>query len=93
MPSAISPPHLPVSVPLATEPLGVFGTLRAGRRNILELIPEIATRAPILTNTRGLPWTEDGLRTSWGKAFDKTDLGDLHFHDLRGTQPCANSSL
>lgn len=39
----------------------------------------------ILTNSRGLPWTEDGFRTSWGKAFDKTALGDLHFHDLRGT--------
>jgi len=32
-----------------------------------------------------LPWTEDGFRTSWGKAFEKTNLGDLHFHDLRGT--------
>jgi integrase len=39
----------------------------------------------ILTNSRGLPWTEDGFRTSWGKTFDKTGLGDLHFHDLRGT--------
>jgi integrase len=39
----------------------------------------------MLTNSRGLPWTEDGFRTSWGKAFDKTNLGDLHFHDLRGT--------
>jgi integrase len=39
----------------------------------------------ILTNSRGVPWTEDGFRTSWGKAFDKTTLGDLHFHDLRGT--------
>jgi integrase len=39
----------------------------------------------ILTNSRGLPWTEDGFRTSWGKAFGKTNLGDLHFHDLRGT--------
>jgi hypothetical protein len=38
----------------------------------------------ILTNSHGLPWTEDGVRTSWGKAFDKTSLGDLHFHDLRG---------
>jgi hypothetical protein len=25
------------------------------------------------------------FRTSWGKAFEKADLGDLHFHDLRGT--------
>lgn len=39
----------------------------------------------ILTNTYGKPWTEDGFRTSWDKAFKKTKLGDLHFHDLRGT--------
>ena len=39
----------------------------------------------ILTNTRGRPWTEDGFRTSWGKAFAKGKFGDLHFHDLRGT--------
>ena len=31
-------------------------------------------------------WTaEDGFRTSWDKAFRKTSLKDLHFHDLRGT--------
>ena len=34
---------------------------------------------------RGAPWTEDGFRTSWDKAFRKTSLKDLHFHDLRGT--------
>ena len=40
----------------------------------------------ILTNTRGGPWTEDGFRTSWGKAFRKANLADdLRFHDLRGT--------
>jgi integrase len=39
----------------------------------------------ILTNTYGEPWTSDGFRTSWGKAFDKAGLGDIHFHDLRGT--------
>lgn len=47
---------LPVRVPLATEPLGILGTLRAGRRNVLELIPEIATHAPIISNTRGKRW-------------------------------------
>lgn len=46
----------PVRVPLATEKLGVFGSLRAGRRNILELIPEIATHAPILSNVHGKRW-------------------------------------
>jgi integrase len=42
---------------------------------------------PILRNTFGAPWTADGFRTSWGKAFDRSGLGDedLHFHDLRGT--------
>ena len=47
---------LPVRVPLATEPLGILGTLRAGRRNVLELIPEIATHAPIISNPRGKRW-------------------------------------
>ena len=40
----------------------------------------------ILANTRGKPWTADGFRTSWGKAFSRAGLvDDLHFHDLRGT--------
>lgn len=40
----------------------------------------------ILTNSRGRPWTGDGFRASWGKAFIKSKLtDDLHFHDLRGT--------
>jgi integrase len=46
----------------------------------------------ILTNTRGTPWTEDGFRTSFGKACQAAGIGgafgeenDLHFHDLRGT--------
>jgi integrase len=39
----------------------------------------------ILVNSAGKPWTEDGFRTSWDKAFRKSGLSDLHFHDLRGT--------
>jgi integrase len=48
--------------------------------------PEKA-EGPILRNTFGEPWTSDGFRASWGKAFDRAKLGDadLHFHDLRGT--------
>ncbi|MEZ5753893.1 MAG: cytochrome P450 [Paracoccaceae bacterium] len=57
MPAPTSDPAaLPVRVPLATEPLGILGTLRAGRRNVLELIPEIATHAPIISNSRGKRW-------------------------------------
>lgn len=52
----ISPAQTPVRVPLATRPLGVFGSLSAGRRNILELIPEIATHAPILSGRTGKRW-------------------------------------
>lgn len=37
---------LPVSVPPHTRPMGIFGSFRAGRRNVLELILEIATRVP-----------------------------------------------
>lgn len=47
---------LPVSVPLAKKPLGVLGALGAGRRNVLELIPEIATHAPILSGRTGKRW-------------------------------------
>ncbi len=50
------PVRVPVRVPLANQPLGVFGTLRAGRRNVLELIPEIATHAPIVSGRTGKRW-------------------------------------
>jgi integrase len=40
---------------------------------------------PILVNSFGWPWTEDGFWTNWDKTFKKTSLKDLHFHDLRGT--------
>jgi cytochrome P450 len=57
---------LPVRVPLAAAPLGIWASLSAGRRNVLELIPEMATRAPILTGTTGKRWhmlmDPDGLR-------------------------------
>ncbi|MEH2510182.1 integrase [Nitrobacteraceae bacterium AZCC 1564] len=40
----------------------------------------------LLMNTRDEPWTEDGFRSSWGKAFNKSKITeDLTFHDLRGS--------
>ncbi|MFN3971641.1 MAG: cytochrome P450 [Gemmobacter sp.] len=47
---------LPARVPLTNTPLGVLGSFRAGRRNVLELIPEIATRAPILSGRTVKRW-------------------------------------
>ena len=47
---------LPVRVPLATSPLGIFASARAARRNVVELIPEMATHAPMLSGTTGKRW-------------------------------------
>jgi cytochrome P450 len=59
-------PALPVRVPLHTEPMGVWASFRAAQRNVLELIPEIATRVPILSGRTGKRWhmlmDPDGLK-------------------------------
>ncbi|WP_410216250.1 cytochrome P450 [Paracoccus sp. (in: a-proteobacteria)] len=46
----------PAKVPLATQPLGLWGTAMTARRNVLELIPAIATRQPIVSGKTGLSW-------------------------------------
>lgn len=46
----------PVKVPLAVRPLGIMGTVATARRNLLELIPAIATRQPIVSGKTGLRW-------------------------------------
>lgn len=43
-------------VPLATVPLDIWGSLQAGRRNVLKLILEIAARPPILSGTTARRW-------------------------------------
>ncbi|WP_102224126.1 cytochrome P450 [Acidimangrovimonas sediminis] len=51
-----APPTVPVSVPLVTRPLGLWGSLKHARRNLLEIIPEIATRQPIVSGRTGKRW-------------------------------------
>lgn len=59
-------PAEPVKVALARQPLGIWGTAMTARRNLLELIPTIATRQPIVSGKTGLRWhmlmDPDGLR-------------------------------
>jgi cytochrome P450 len=47
---------LPARVPLHTSPMGVWQSFRAAQRNVLELIPEVATRVPILSGKTGKRW-------------------------------------
>jgi len=51
------------------------------------LLDEIGRRdlGPVLLNSRGQPWTQDGFKTSFRKAKADAGIQDLHFHDLRGT--------
>jgi cytochrome P450 len=50
------PAAVPARVPLSNTPLGIFGSLKAGRENVLLLIPEVATRAPILSGRTVKRW-------------------------------------
>ena len=47
---------LPARVPLATEPMGILGSLKAARRNVLSILPEIATRQPMVSGETGKRW-------------------------------------
>lgn len=47
---------LPAHVSLATTPLGVMGSLKAVRRNVLSIIPELATRQPMVSGKTGARW-------------------------------------
>ena len=47
---------LPVRVPLVTRPLGVLGSLNAARRNVLSIIPDIATKQPMVSGRTGKRW-------------------------------------
>jgi len=47
---------LPVHVPLADEPMGILASLQASRRNILGIIPRLATTEPIVSGRTGKRW-------------------------------------
>lgn len=49
-------PAPPVHVPLVTEPMGIMASLNAARRNVLSIIPQIATRQPMVSGRTGKRW-------------------------------------
>ncbi len=51
----VAAPH-PVHVPLVTEPMGIWASLQASRRNVLSIIPAIATRQPMVSGRTGKRW-------------------------------------
>ncbi len=46
----------PVRVPLVTEPWGILRSLQAARSNVLSIIPDIATRQPMVSGKTGKRW-------------------------------------
>lgn len=53
----LAPQHaLPVHAKLVTEPLGLWGSLKAARSNLLSILPEIAVRQPMVSGRTGLRW-------------------------------------
>jgi integrase len=74
----------------------VIPTSKSGRRvdariplyaDLRAVLARIPKRSPtVLTNSRGRPWKGgDGLGTGFIRAKKDAGIGDLHFHDLRGT--------
>ncbi len=55
-PSAPTAPGIPARVPLVTEVWGIWKSFQVARRNVLEIIPEIATRQPIVSGRTGKRW-------------------------------------
>jgi cytochrome P450 len=49
-------PALPVRVPLVTQPMGILASVNAARRNVLSIIPDIATRQPMISGRTGKRW-------------------------------------
>ena len=64
-------PHrpLPVRVPLVTEPVGLFGSLQMARRNVLSIIPKIATTQPMVSGKTGKRWHMVWTRMRYGTSY------------------------
>lgn len=48
--------RLPVHAALSTEPMGILASWNAARKNLLSIIPEAATRQPVVSGRTGTRW-------------------------------------
>ena len=56
MPDTVLPNTPPVRVPLVREPWGIFKSLNEARKNVLSIIPDIATKQPMVSGKTGKRW-------------------------------------
>lgn len=53
---SMTPTATPVRIPLSTEAWGVLKTLQEARKNILSIIPDAATKQPMISGKTGKRW-------------------------------------
>ena len=53
MPDTTHPAANPVSVPLVNEPWGIFKSLSVARKNLLRILPQIATKQAMVSGKTG----------------------------------------
>ena len=56
MPDTIPSPRHPVSVPLVNEPWGILKSLSVARKNVLRILPQIATKQAMVSGKTGKRW-------------------------------------
>jgi integrase len=64
-----------LTIPIMAETRERLNRLREGRQ----------PTDHICLTLNGTPWTPDGFKSSFGKAKSKAEIGNLTFHDTRGT--------
>ncbi|MCM2562720.1 cytochrome P450 [Lutimaribacter sp. EGI FJ00015] len=88
------PDTLPVHVPLVREPWGILKSLNAARQNVLSIIPEIATRQPMVSGKTGKRWhmvmDPDAIKHILLEALDDYPKSDVTKNLLR---PAIGESL
>ncbi len=86
--------RLPVHVPLVREPWGILKSLNAARQNVLSIIPEIATRQPMVSGKTGKRWhmvmDPDAIRHILLESLDDYPKSDVTKNLLR---PAIGDSL